>query len=61
MATKVSLFIVNYGRELKIGVDIKIKKSRKDNRVCGKNEKKNSEWSRDNIEEDVGENKVTSK
>jgi len=34
---------VNYGRELKIGVDIKIKKSRKDNRVCGKNEKKNSE------------------
>jgi len=31
---------VNYGRELKIGVDIKIKKSRKDNRVCGKNEKK---------------------
>jgi len=35
LATKVSLFIANYGRELKIGVDIRRKiKVKKDNKVC---------------------------
>ena len=37
-AIKVSLFMANYGRELRMGIDIRIK-SRKDNGVYGKNEK----------------------
>ena len=39
LATKVSPFMANYGRDLRINVDIRKKKSGKDNRVCKKNEK----------------------
>ena len=37
-ATKVSLFIANYGRELRIGADIRRKKDGEDDRVCKKDE-----------------------
>ena len=34
-ATKIFLFMANYGRELRMGADIrKKKKNREDNRVC---------------------------
>jgi len=36
-ATKVLPFIVNYGRELRMGYK-KERKSRESNRICGKNE-----------------------
>ena len=39
LATKISPFMVNYGRELRIGADIRKKgKVKKGNRICGKNE-----------------------
>ena len=39
-ATKVSLFMENYRRELRIRADIRRKgKSRKNNRICRENEK----------------------
>ena len=37
LATKVSLFIANYGKKLRIEADIR-RKSRKGNIVCKKNE-----------------------
>jgi len=40
MATKVSLFMANYGRELRMGGNYKKEgESRKGNRICGENEK----------------------
>ena len=49
--TKVSLFIVNYNRELRVGADIKRKeKIKKCNGVCEKNEK-DSEGSGSGFEE----------
>ena len=60
-ATKVSPFIANYGRELRIGTDIKRKeKVEKDNKIYGKN-KKYSRESRDNIKESLEENETTSR
>ncbi len=37
-ATKISLFMVNYGRELRIEAGIRKKGKWKDNKVCRKNE-----------------------
>ena len=37
--TKISPFIANYGRELRIGIYIK-RKDRESNRVCRKNEER---------------------
>ena len=60
-ATKVSPFIANYGRELRIGTDIKRKeKVEKDNKIYGKN-KKYSRESRDSIKESLEENETTSR
>ena len=36
-ATKVLPLMANYEKEPRMGVDIKKRKSRKDNRICGKN------------------------
>jgi len=38
LATKVSPFMANYGRELRMGANIR-KKDRKDDRVCTENDK----------------------
>jgi len=60
-ATKVSPFIANYGRELRIGTDIKRKeKVEKGNKIYGKN-KKYSRESRDSIKESLEENETTSR
>ena len=57
-ATKVSLFKTNYGRELKIGADIK--KKGKDNGIY-KEDKEGTERSRDNIRKSTREDKATDK
>jgi len=55
---KVSSFIANYGRELRMGVDIRRKgKNEESNRVCRKNEK-GTERSRNSIEKSTRGNKV---
>ena len=58
-ATKVSLFIANYGRELKMEADIK-RKSGESNRVC-KEDKKSSRGSRSGIKKSIKRDKGTSK
>ena len=55
--TKVLPFIANYGRESRMGGDIKKGKGRKYNRICGKNEK-GIRGSRGSIEEDAGRDEV---
>ena len=51
--TKVSPSMANYGRELRIGGDIRKKREgRKCNRICGKNEK-GTQGSRGSIEENA--------
>ena len=57
--TKVSLFMVNYGRELRIGVNLK-RKDREGNRVCKKNEE-STERSKSSIDKSTGENKEASR
>ena len=42
-ATKVLPFIVNYGKELRIGADIKKKEKVKSNRICRENKKNSRE------------------
>jgi len=53
-ATKVSPFMVNYGKELRMGIDLKQKKSREGNGVCRK-------YKEDVRRESTREDKVTSK
>ena len=60
LTTKVFLFMVNYRRELRMGVDLrKKKKNRESNRVCRKN-KKDIRRSRGSIDKSSGGNKETS-
>jgi len=56
-ATKVSLFIANYGRELRRG---QIRKGEESNRVCREN-KKGVRRSRGSIKEDTREDETTSR
>jgi len=59
--TKMFLFIANYSREMRMGVNIrKESKSRKDNRVCRKN-KEDTKESRSSIKESLGKDKETSR
>ena len=58
-AIKVSLFIVNYGKKLRIKVDIK-RKCGKSNGICRENEKALGR-SRNSIEKNIRRNKITSK
>jgi len=59
LATKLSSFMANYGRELRIELDIrKKKKIKKSERVCKKDEEK-ARKSRGNIKESTEENEVT--
>jgi len=61
MATKVLPFMANYGRELRIGADIRRKeKVKKSNRICRKNEESTRE-SRSSIEEGIKEYEETSR
>jgi len=40
LVTKISLFIANYSKELRMGADIKrMKKMKKNNRICKENKK----------------------
>ena len=57
MATKVSLFIANYGRKLRIKVDIR-RKEKIDNRICRKN-KEDLERSGSNIKKSTKRDKIT--
>ena len=60
-ATKTSLFMANYRRELRMGVDIRKKgKVKKSNRVYGKNEEDIRE-NRGSIKEDIREYEETSR
>ena len=54
LTTKMSPFIANYGRKLRMGVNIRKKrKSEENDRVCGKNEESAGEsWG--SIEESLG-------
>ena len=52
--------MVNYSRELRMGVDIRRKKNRKSNRVYRKN-KESTEGSGGSIEESTGRDEVTSR
>jgi len=58
--TKVSPFMANYSRKLRIEIDLRRKrKNREDNRVCGKNEKSiRRGW--DSISESIGRNEEAS-
>ena len=60
LTTKVSPFMANYSRKLRIEVDLRGKrKNREDNRVCEKNEKSvRRGW--DSISESTGRNEETS-
>ena len=61
LATKMSLFIVNYGRELRMRVDIRRKrKLKKRNRVCKKN-KEGSERGWSSIKKSSGGNEAVSR
>jgi len=60
LTTKVSLFIVDYRRELRIGIDIRQKEGRESDRICEKN-KKGAERSRSSIEKNTGRNEVASR
>ena len=57
-ATKVLPFMANYGREMRMGGDIR--KSGKGNRVCGKN-KKGIQGSKSSIEKGIGEHEEASR
>jgi len=57
LATK---FIANYGRELRMEVNIRRKKNRKGIEICGENEK-SSERGRSSIKEGIGRNEVVSR
>ena len=48
-ATKISLFMANYGKKLRIGADI----NKKGNRVCGEN-KEDARGGRSSVEESTG-------
>ena len=54
-----SLFIANYGRELRIGINIR-RKDRESDGIYRKNEE-STRRSRSNIEENTGGNKVISR
>ena len=58
--TKVSPFMANYSRKLRIEIDLRRKrKNGEDNRVCGKNEKSiRRGW--DSISESIGRNEEAS-
>ena len=58
--TKVSPFMANYSRKLRIEIDLRRKrKNGEDNRVCGKNEKSiRRGW--DSISESTGRNEEAS-
>ena len=58
-ATKVLPFIVNYGKELRIGADIKKKEKVKSNRICREN-KKNSRESWSSVKKSIRRDKETS-
>ena len=59
-ATKVSSFMANYRRELRIGADIRRKeKGRESNRVCRKNEE-STRRSSSSIEKDIERNEDAS-
>ena len=60
LTTKISLFMANYGRELRIEANIKRKKGGESNRVCRKN-KESSRESWGGIKESSRENKETSR
>jgi len=61
LATKVSSFIANYGRELRMELDIrKKKKIKKSDGVCRKNEE-DARRSRNSIKKSTRENEVTDK
>jgi len=55
---KVSPFMANYGRELRMGVNIKKRKNRESNRVCRKN-KENTERSGGSIKKSTRGDKAT--
>ena len=60
-ATKMSPFIANYGRKLRMGANIRKKReSRERNEVCGKN-KEGIEGSRDSIKKNTREDETTSR
>ena len=56
---KISSFIANYGRELRIGADIRKKKSEESNKICRKNEKSKRE-SRSGIKKSIERNREVS-
>jgi len=59
-ATKISPFMVNYDRELRMEVNTRKRKIRKDNRICRRNKEDTREsWS--SIEKGTREDKVASK
>jgi len=59
LAIKVSSFMANYSRELRIEFDIrKKKKIKKSDGVCRKDEE-DARRSRNSIKESIGENEVT--
>jgi len=59
LATKMSLFIENYGKEMRIGVNIKKEKSGKSNRIC-KKDKKGTRRSKSSTEESTERNEKAS-
>ncbi len=58
LVTKVSLFMANYGRELKMGADIRKKKNKEGDRVFGKN-KESTGGSWDGVKKKTREDKAT--
>jgi len=59
LTTKVSLFMANYRRELRMGIDLRRKKNGKSNGVCKKDEK-GTERSRGSIDKSTERNEETS-
>ncbi len=61
ITTKISLFIANYSKELRMGADIKrMKKMKKNNRIC-KRKQKRFRKKQDSIKKSTRRNKTTSR
>jgi len=58
--TKASLFMANYEKELRMGIDIKKKKDGENNRVYSKNEK-SAKKSRSSVKKSTERDKATNK